>query len=108
MHASVLALHSSDYLITTLPRLRAPKRIRPVERVVTLSELVSASAVFTLREVFYIGTVAVVTPDVYISWKRASPGTNAGIESEVLEMVMPPACGPGIFTQALWEHLVDA
>ena len=27
---SVLAFHSRDYLITTLPRLRAPMRIRPV------------------------------------------------------------------------------
>ena len=62
----------------------------------------------TLREVFYIGTVAVVFPDVYIKWQRILPGANAGTESEVLEMVMPPACGPGIFTQAIWERLVDA
>ena len=39
--ASVLARLSRDYLITTLPRLRAPMRIRPVERLLTLLELVS-------------------------------------------------------------------
>ena len=50
----------------------------------TLSELVSASAVVTLREDFYIGTVAIVIPEVYISWQRARPGANTGTESEVL------------------------
>ena len=105
--ASFIALLFRDSPTTTLPRLRAPMRIRPVERVLTLSELVSASAVVTLREVFYIGTVAVVIPDVYIRWQRARPGPNAGTESGVLEMVMPPACGPGNFTQALSERLVN-
>ena len=105
--ASVLALHFRNYVITTLPRQRAPMIIRPVERVLTLSELVSASAVVTLREVFYIDTVAVVIPEVYISWQRARPGANAGTESEVLEMVIPPACGPGSFMQALWERPVN-
>ena len=62
----------------------------------------------TPREVFYIGTVAVVIPDVYISWQRARPGANTCTEPEVLEMVMPPACGPGSFTQAICERLVDA
>ena len=76
--ASVLAPLSRDYLSTTLLRLRVPMRIRPVERVLTLSELVSASAVVALREVFYIGTVAVVIPDVYIRSQRPRPGANTG------------------------------
>ena len=105
--ASVLALLSHFPLTTALPQLPADMRIRTSERVLTLSELFAASAAGTLREVFCVGTAAVVIPAARIGWQRPRPGASAGTETEVVEIVLPPAGGPGSLAQVLWERLVD-
>ena len=63
--ASVLSLLSHHPLSAALPQL-APTlplpHIHPTERPLTMSELFAASASGTLREVFCVGTAAVVIP----------------------------------------------
>ena len=105
--ASVLALLSHHPPTTALPLLPAHMRIRTAERVLTMSELFAASAAGTLREVFCVGTAAVVIPAARIGWRRPCP--SAETETEVVDIVLPtpdPA-GSASLAQALWQRLVD-
>jgi len=105
--ASVLALLSHRPHTGALPRLPAHVRIRTVERTLTMSELFAASAAGTLREVFCVGTAAVVIPAARIGWRRPRPGANDDTEAEVVDIVLPAAGGPDSLAQALWQRLVD-
>jgi branched-chain amino acid aminotransferase len=105
--ASVLALLSHRPHTAALPRLPLNVRVRTAERELTLSELFAASAAGTLREVFCVGTAAVVIPAARIGWRRPRPGASADTEAEVVDFALPPAGGPGSLAQALWERLVD-
>ncbi|KAI9452412.1 branched-chain amino acid aminotransferase II [Lactarius psammicola] len=105
--ASVLALLSHHPHTAALPRLPAHVRIRTAERALTMSELFAASAAGTLREVFCVGTAAVVIPAARIGWRRPRPGANDDTEAEVVDIVLPAAGEPGSLAQALWQRLVD-
>jgi branched-chain amino acid aminotransferase len=105
--ASVLALLSHRPHTAALPRLPPNVRVRTAERELTLSELFAASAAGTLREVFCVGTAAVVIPAARIGWRRPRPGASADTEAEVVDFALPPAGGPESLAQALWERLVD-
>jgi branched-chain amino acid aminotransferase len=105
--ASVLALLSHHPPTAALPLLPADVRIHTEERTLTMSELFAASAAGTLREVFCVGTAAVVIPTARIGWQRPCPGENTGREMEVVDIVLPSAGGSGSFAQALWQRLVD-
>ena len=88
--ASVLALLSYHPLTTALPPLPADMRIPTAERVLTLSELFAASDAGTLREVFCVGTAAVVILAARIGWQIPRPDASASTETKVVEMVLPP------------------
>ncbi|KAN0138843.1 branched-chain amino acid aminotransferase II [Lactarius tabidus] len=105
--ASVLALLSHHPPTAALPLLPADVRVHAEERTLTMSELFAASAAGTLREVFCVGTAAVVIPTARIGWQRPRPGENTGREMEVVEIVLPSAGGSGSLAQALWQRLVD-
>lgn len=104
---SVLALLSHRPPKAVLPLLPADVRIHTAERPLTMSELLAASAAGTLREVFCVGTAAVVIPAARIGWRRPRPGENTGTEMEVVDIVLPLAGGSGSLAQALWQRLVD-
>ena len=105
---SVLALLSHHPLTAALPLLPADMRIHTAERVLTMSELFAASAAGTLREVFCVGTAAVVIPTARIGWQRPRPGgEDTGGEMEVVDIVLPSVSGSGSLAQALWQRLVD-
>jgi len=125
--ASVLSLLSHHPLSAALPQLpptRTLHHIHVTERPLTMSELFAASACGTLREVFCVGTAAVVIPAARIGWKRSSSsggagggstaegGGEGGIEVKVQavdveDIVLPVVGGEGSVAQALWERLVD-
>ncbi|KAH9024051.1 branched-chain amino acid aminotransferase II [Lactarius pseudohatsudake] len=105
--ASVLALLSHQPPAAALPQLSAHARIRTAERVLTMSELFAASAAGTLREVFCVGTAAVVIPAARIGWRRPRPGAKDDTEVEVVDIVLPTVGEQGSLTQALWQRLVD-
>ena len=104
---SVLALLSHHPPTAALPLLPADMRIHTAERVLTMSELFAASAAGTLREVFCVGTAAVVIPTARIGWQRPRSGENSSGEMEVVDIVLPSAGGSGSLAQALWQRLVD-
>ncbi|KAH9005723.1 branched-chain amino acid aminotransferase II [Lactarius hatsudake] len=105
--ASVLALLSHHPPSAALPQLSANARIRTAERALTMSELFAASAAGTLREVFCVGTAAVVIPAARIGWRRPPPGAKDGSEPEVVDIVLPAAGEQGSLAQVLWKRLVD-
>jgi len=98
---SVLSLLSHRPHAAALPRLPVDVRLQAVERALTMSELFSAAAEGTLREVFCVGTAAVVIPVARIGWRRG------GAEVEVQDIVLPTVGGEGSLAYALWERLVD-
>ena len=104
---SVLALLSHHPPTAALPLLPADMRIHTAERVLTMSELFASSAAGTLREVFCVGTAAVVIPTARIGWQRPRSGENSSGEMEVVDIVLPSAGGSGSLAQALWQRLVD-
>jgi branched-chain amino acid aminotransferase len=87
--ASVLALlshHAPGTTTTTaLPQLPASTHLHTAERALTMSELFTASAGGTLREVFCVGTAAVVIPAARIGWQRG--GADAPVQDVVLPVV---------------------
>jgi branched-chain amino acid aminotransferase len=93
--ASVLSLLSYHPPTAAIPLLPAGVRIHTAERMLTMSELFAASAEGTLREVFCVGTAAVVIPTARIAWQRPRPGQNTGREMEVVDIVLPSAGGSG-------------
>jgi branched-chain amino acid aminotransferase len=104
--ASVLALlshHASGTTTTTaaLPKLPPSTHLHTAERTLTMSELFTASARGTLREVFCVGTAAVVIPAARIGWQRG------GADAPVQDVVLPVVGGKGSVAHALWERLVD-
>ena len=105
--ASVLALLSHRPLTAALPLLPPDVRIHTTERALTMSELFAASAAGTLREIFCVGTAAAVIPATRIGWQRVPPGANAGAETELVDIVLPPAGGSGSLAQIIWQRLVD-
>jgi branched-chain amino acid aminotransferase len=124
--ASVLSLLSHHPLSAALPQLPSTLRLHPTERTLTMTELFTASASGTLREVFCVGTAAVVIPAARIGWQRSSSGgssssgnggnggsaTERDVEvkvqaAEVEDIVLPVVGGEGSIAQALWERLVD-
>jgi branched-chain amino acid aminotransferase len=88
-----------------------------------MSELFAASASGTLREIFCVGTAAVVIPATRIGWQRSSCNSNStggggggGGDAEagkataavqVQDIVLPVVGGEGSVAHALWERLVD-
>lgn len=72
-----------------------------------MSELFAASRAGTLREVFCVGTAAVVIPAARIGWQRRAGGSADSAETEVLDIVLPVVGGEGSLAHALWERLVD-
>jgi branched-chain amino acid aminotransferase len=122
--ASVLSLLSHHPLSAALPQLPPTHHIHVHERPLTMSELFAASASNTLREVFCVGTAAVIIPAARIGWKRSSSSGGAGgggtaegdegggIEvkvqaADVEDIELPVVGGEGSVAQALWERLVD-
>ncbi|KAI0280449.1 branched-chain amino acid aminotransferase II [Russula brevipes] len=111
--ASVLALlshHASGTTSTStgtstaaaaLPQLPPSTHLHTAERALTMSELFTASARGTLREVFCVGTAAVVIPAARIGWRRG------GADAPVQDVVLPVVGGTGSIAHALWERLVD-
>jgi branched-chain amino acid aminotransferase len=88
-----------------------------------MSELLKASAAGTLREVFCVGTAAVVIPASRIGWQRRSAGSDdmmaaaatdnisdgSDDDDDVQEILLPTVSDGGgrSIAQALWERLVD-
>jgi branched-chain amino acid aminotransferase len=127
--ASVLSLLSHHPLSAALPQLPSTLRLHPTERTLTMTELFTASASGTLREVFCVGTAAVVIPAARIGWQRSSSTSNSNgsdgsggegsgsaaerdVEvkvqaADVEDIVLPVVGGEGSIAQALWERLVD-
>ena len=106
--ASVLSLLSHRPHTAALPNLPRTLTLHTLERALTMSELFAASASGTLREVFCVGTAAVVIPAARIGWQRSSStGGDAGAEEAVQDIVLPVVGGEGSVAQALWERLVD-
>jgi len=98
--ASVLSLLSHTPHTTALPHLPTDVRLHTTERPLTTSELFAAAGAGTLREVFCVGTAAVVIPAARIGWQRRA-------DAEVQDIVLPVVGGEGSLAHALWERLVD-
>ena len=124
--ASVLSLLSHRPHTAALPKLSLPqaRTLHTSERALTMSELFAASASGTLREVFCVGTAAVVIPASRIGWQRSSSsssssnstgggggdaeaGKAAATAMQVQDIVLPVVGGEGSVAHALWERLVD-
>jgi len=105
--ASVLSLLSHTPHTTALPQLPADVRLHTAERPLTMSELFAAAEAGTLREVFCVGTAAVVIPAARIGWQRRVGGDGADAEMRIQDIVLPVVGGEGSLAQALWERLVD-
>ena len=123
--ASVLSLlshHHRPHTTTTttaLPHLPPTlHNLHAAERTLTMPELFAASASGTLREVFCVGTAAVVIPAARIGWQRRRRCVVGGAEAEaeaeddgettqVQDIVLPVVGGEGSVAHALWERLVD-
>jgi branched-chain amino acid aminotransferase len=102
--ASVLSLLSHTPLTAALPQLPTDVRLHTAERTLTMSELFAAAGAGTLREVFCVGTAAVVIPATRIGWQRRGGGSA---DAEVQDIVLPVVGGEGSLAHALWERLVD-
>jgi branched-chain amino acid aminotransferase len=74
-----------------------------------MSELFAAAEAGILRELFCVGTAAVVIPAARIGWQRraAGDGADADPEMHIQDIVLPVVGGEGSLAQALWERLVD-
>jgi branched-chain amino acid aminotransferase len=73
-----------------------------------MSELFAAAEAGTLRELFCVGTAAVVIPAARIGWQRRVGGdAGADAEMHIQDIVLPVVGGEGSLAQALWERLVD-
>lgn len=112
--ASVLSLLSHTPHTAALPQLPAAVRLHTAERPLTMSELFAATEAGTLREVFCVGTAAVVIPAARIGWQRRRVGGDGGdasadadAETHIQDIVLPVVGGEGSLAQALWERLVD-
>ena len=102
--ASVLSLLSHTPHTAALPQLPADVSLHTTERPLTMSELFAAAGAGTLREVFCVGTAAVVIPAARIGWQRRG---DDGAEAEVQDIVLPVVGEEGSLAHALWERLVD-
>ena len=87
--ASVLSLLSHAPHTAALPQLPANVRLHTAERPLTMSELFSAAEAGTLREVFCVGTAAVVIPAARIGWQRRAGGDGADAEMHIQDIVLP-------------------
>jgi branched-chain amino acid aminotransferase len=96
----VLSLLSHTPHTPALPQLPTDVHIHTAERPLTMSELFTAAEAGTLREVFCVGTAAVVIPAARIGWQRSAV-------AEVQDIVLPVVGGEGSLAHALWERLVD-
>jgi branched-chain amino acid aminotransferase len=107
--ASVLSLLSHTPHTAALPQLPANVRLHTTERPLTMSELFQAAEAGTLREVFCVGTAAVVIPAARIGWQRRVGGDGASTDAEmhIQDIVLPVVGEEGSLAQALWERLVD-
>jgi branched-chain amino acid aminotransferase len=105
--ASVLSLLSHTPHTAALPQLPADVRLHTAERPLTMSELFAAAEAGTLREVFCVGTAAVVISAARIGWQRRVGGDSADAEMYIQDIVLPVVGGEGSLAQALWERLVD-
>lgn len=127
--ASVLSLLTHRPHTAALPKLLLPQSLalHTSERPLTMSELFAVSASGTLREVFCVGTAAVVIPAARIGWQRSSSSNTGGSTggggdaeaagravaeaavavAEVQDIVLPVVGGEGSVAHALWERLVD-
>ena len=109
--ASVLSLISHTPHTAALPQLPANVRLHTAERPLTMSELFAATEAGTLREVFCVGTAAVVIPAARIGWQRGVGGdgadASASTEMNIQDIVLPVVGEEGSLAQALWERLVD-
>jgi branched-chain amino acid aminotransferase len=105
--ASVLSLLSHTPHTAALPQLPADVRLHTAERELTMSELFAAAEAGTLREVFCVGTAAVVIPAARIGWQRRVGGDGADAEMHIQDIVLPVVGEEGSLAQALWERLVD-
>ena len=108
---SVLSLLSHTPHTVALPKLPTDVRIQTAERPLTMSELFAAAEAGTLREVFCVGTAAVVIPASRIGWQRrvSADGVDADSDSEmqIQDIVLPVVGGEGSLAHVLWERLVD-
>ena len=102
--ASVLSLLSHTPHTDALPQLPGDVSLHTTERALTMSELFAAAGAGTLREVFCVGTAAVVIPAARIGWQRRG---DDGAEAEVQDIVLPVVGEEGSLAHALWERLVD-
>ena len=117
--ASVLSLLSHRPHTAALPTLPQTLTLQTSERTLTMSELFAASASSTLREVFCVGTAAVVIPAARIGWQRSSSSRSSGdnttggdaeageAKAAVQDIVLPVVGGDDSVAHALWERLVD-
>jgi branched-chain amino acid aminotransferase len=114
MRVSVLSLLSHHPLSAALPQLPPMLQIHPAERPLTMSELFTESASGILREVFCVGTAAVVIPTARIGWQRGGAdeggATDGQVEvkvevADVEDIVFPVMGGEGSVARALWERL---
>jgi len=107
--ASVLSLLSHTPHTASLPQLPADVRLHTTERALTMSELFAAAEAGTLREVFCVGTAAVVIPTARIGWQHRVGGSGADADAEmhIQDIVLPVVEEEGSLAQALWERLVD-
>jgi branched-chain amino acid aminotransferase len=105
--ASVLSLLSHAPHTTALPQLPADVRLHTAERPLTMTELFAAAEAGTLREVFCVGTAAVVIPAARIGWQRRVGDDGPDAEMHIQDIVLPVVGGEGSLAQALWERLVD-
>lgn len=109
--ASVLSLLSHTPHTAALPQLPTDTRLHTEERPLTMSELFAAAEAGTLREVFCVGTAAVVIPAARIGWQRRVGGDGADADTDaemhIQDIVLPVVGEEGSLAQALWERLVD-
>jgi branched-chain amino acid aminotransferase len=113
--ASVLSLLSHHPHTTALPHLPLTLHLHAAECTLMMPELFAASASGMLREVFCVGTAAVVIPTTQIGWQRCCCRVVDGAEAEdeadgestqVQDIVLPVVGGEGSVAHALWELLV--
>ena len=107
--ASVLSLLSHTPHAAALPQLPTDARLTTAERPLTMSELFAAAEAGSLREVFCVGTAAVVIPAARIGWQRrvGNDGADADAKMQIKDIVLPVVGGEGSLAHALWERLVD-
>jgi len=102
----------SFHTTATHPNLPQTPTLHTSERVLTMSELFTALASGTLREVFCIGMAAVI-PATCIRWQRSSSDSGTSVDVEAAEakvvqgIVLPVVGGEDGIPHALWEHFVD-